>query len=214
MRVRCLPSVAVCGLLSLHSSGRGRLVYANETRYALSLLLLSFLTRNPAHFRTTVTSVESEMGRSEVRRGTARALQLLAPVLFFPWFVDVSALSPTNELATTGFRRDRYRCSFTSFTGEAVKGGDAFDWPIGSPLRRPAVAWCIRLPRESEYASAGRSKASYAESAHARRGHLAAATVTSLFPLRGEDEMADASCAGTLSAMDLLRVVLLIFMWR
>ncbi|KAJ7790222.1 hypothetical protein B0H14DRAFT_222557 [Mycena olivaceomarginata] len=154
----------------------------------------------------SVCQIRDGARRSQTSHGARTAslcLFLIRPSSFL-WFVDVSALSPTNEPAATGFCRDRYRSSFTSFTGEAVKGGDAFEWPIGSPLRRPAVAWCIHLPRESKYASAGRSRASHAGSAHARSSHLAAATVASLFPLRDEDEMVDASCAGTLSAMDLL----------
>ncbi|KAJ7845257.1 hypothetical protein B0H14DRAFT_3455123 [Mycena olivaceomarginata] len=153
---------------------------------------------------SSVHQIRDGARRSQTRHG-ARTANFLLRSSSFLWFVDVSALSPTNEPAATGFRRDRYRSSFTSFTGEAVKGGDAFNWPVGSPLRRPAVAWCIRLPRESKYASAGRSRASYAESAHARCGHLAAATVASLFPLRDEDEMVDASCTGTLSATSMWR---------
>ncbi|KAJ7357962.1 hypothetical protein DFH08DRAFT_437500 [Mycena albidolilacea] len=198
MRVCCLPSVAVCG-----------------PPYELRLAILdvendtSMRTRRVLH---SVYRIRNGARRNQTRHGACTpslCLFLLRPSSFL-WFVDVSALSPTNEPAATGSRRDRYRSSFTSLTGEAVKGGDAFDSPIGSPLRRPAVAWCIRLPRESKYASAGRSRASHTGSAHAMCGHPAAATVAYLFPLRDEDEMVDASCAGTLSAMDLLRAVLLI----
>jgi hypothetical protein len=168
-------------------------------------------------FQYYMACVESGMGRGEVRQGTAHALETCVfscsgPLLSFG--SSMFLRSRPRMSAATGFHHDCHCSSFTSFTGEAVKGGDAFDWPIGSPLRQLAVAWCIRLPRRSKYASAGRSRASHAGSAHAMCCHLAAATVASLFPLHDEDEMVDASCAGTLSATDLLRVVLLISMWR
>ncbi|KAJ7830905.1 hypothetical protein B0H14DRAFT_1188940 [Mycena olivaceomarginata] len=169
-----------------------------------------------ADFSTTWRVLNQGWGAAksdEARRAHCKLVSFVAPALFFP-LVRRCFCALAHERAGCYWLPPGLLLLLLHFTGEAVKGGDAFDRPIESPLRRPAVAWCIRLPRESKYASAGRSRAPHAGSVHARSGHLAAATVASLFPLRDEDEMVDASCAGTLSVTDLLRVVLLISMWR
>ncbi|KAJ7790210.1 hypothetical protein B0H14DRAFT_222382 [Mycena olivaceomarginata] len=76
-------------------------------------------------FQYYIAYVESGMGRGEVRRGMAHALETCVfscsgPSSFL-WFVDVSALSPTHERCYW-LPPDRYRSSFTSFTGEACHG--------------------------------------------------------------------------------------------
>jgi hypothetical protein len=119
--------------------------------------------------------------RSQTRHGLYTAslcLFLLRPSSF----LNVSALSPTNEPAATGSRRDRYHSSFTSFTGEDVKGGEAH-W-IAAEVARCCVVH--HLPRESKYASAGRSRASHTGSAHTGNGNLVALTIASFFSLRDE----------------------------